>query len=96
MFMTMRVCLIILTAVAVICALALTVAIVLYLYKSRHALMRFRQSSDDLSVSGTPLIAHATKAPSLYIANKRPPPPIPLPKQLANGTTTVISSAESA
>uniref|UniRef100_A0A914CAW9 Uncharacterized protein n=1 Tax=Acrobeloides nanus TaxID=290746 RepID=A0A914CAW9_9BILA len=96
MLMTMRVCMIVLTALVVVCALALTIAIVLYLYKSRDAFARLRHAiSEESSVSGTPLISHHTNQSPLYGLAKRPPPPIPLPKQLASATTIASTNTES-
>ncbi|KAE9552491.1 hypothetical protein FO519_004304 [Halicephalobus sp. NKZ332] len=77
MFITMKICMIILTLVAVICFCALTCAILLYIYKNRHALRilsnQRNNSSDESTASVTPLIFSKRNPP--IPTNTAPKPP---------------------
>uniref|UniRef100_A0AC34F6H7 Uncharacterized protein n=1 Tax=Panagrolaimus sp. ES5 TaxID=591445 RepID=A0AC34F6H7_9BILA len=81
LFFTMKVCLIILTLVAVLCFLAITVAVLFYIYKNRHTLRQLTSSSsnsvnDDGHISVTPLIFSKRTQPLLSnSANNNPPKP---------------------
>uniref|UniRef100_A0AC35F5A7 Uncharacterized protein n=1 Tax=Panagrolaimus sp. PS1159 TaxID=55785 RepID=A0AC35F5A7_9BILA len=82
LFFTMKVCLIILTFVAVLCFLAITVAVLFYIYKNRHTLRQLASSnsvSDDGNISVTPLIFSKRTQPLLSnnAANNNGPPPKP-------------------
>ena len=79
MFMTMKVCMIILTFFAVLCFLAITCSVLFYIYKNRHALRQFASthaSNEDGNISVTPLIFSKRAPPSLSNNNNPPKPPI--------------------
>uniref|UniRef100_A0A914YVG3 Uncharacterized protein n=1 Tax=Panagrolaimus superbus TaxID=310955 RepID=A0A914YVG3_9BILA len=94
LFFTMKVCLIILTMVAVLCFLAITVAVLFYMYKNRHTLRQLTSSNsvnDDGHISVTPLIfSKRTQPLHSNNANNNPPKPP------AHQSTTISATTHSA